>query len=346
MTVRRALLTLTLCGTLFSAGAATPPSVAAPSAAVTAASTATAPAPAPAGRVLAYGPHPRQTVTVYGPQGGRRPALVVLHGGSWARDTDWSGWSRWFAARGFTVYDTDYRLSSDAVWSAQRADVLAALRWIARREGPGAARPLLLGSSAGGHLAVSVGAYGEGRAYTRGVVALSPVASPLRALRDGTRPEASDAQRALARAARRLAGCDPGRAGRGDPGIAARRAPGRAGQGDPGIAAPRDPGQAGQEDPGIAAPRDPGRAGAGCRGRWGDMSAASHASGARDAPLYLVHSAGDFVPPAHSAELAAAQADAGLRDVTARTLPGSAHGGPLLRAPGLADDVLRWLRAH
>ncbi|MFH8796451.1 alpha/beta hydrolase family protein [Streptomyces sp. NPDC017941] len=317
MTVRRALLTLTLCGTLLSAGAATPPSVAAPSAPVTAASTATA--PVPAGRVLAYGPHPRQTVTVYGPQGGRRPALVVLHGGSWSRDTDWSGWSRWFAARGFTVYDTDYRLSSDAVWSAQRADVLAALRWIARREGPGAARPLLLGSSAGGHLAVSVGAYGEGRAYTRGVVALSPVASPLRALRDGTRPEASDAKRALARAARRLAGCDPGRV---------------------------DPGRAGRGDPGVAARRAPGRAGAGCRGRWGDMSAASHASGARDAPLYLVHSAGDFVPPAHSAELAAAQADAGLRDVTARTLPGSAHGGPLLRAPGLADDVLRWLRAH
>ncbi|WP_030563614.1 alpha/beta hydrolase family protein [Streptomyces aureocirculatus] len=304
MTVRRALLTLTLCGTLLSAGAATPPSVAAPSLAVTEASAAAA--PAPSGRVFAYGAHPRQTVTVYGPPGGKRPALVVLHGGSWARDTDWSGWSRWFAARGFTVYDTDYRLSSDAVWSAQRTDVLAALRWTARREGPGAPRPLLLGSSAGGHLAVSVGAYGEGRAYTRGVVALSPVASPLRAWRDGTRPGASCAQRGLARAAKRLAGCDPGRAGQSDP----------------------------------------GRAGLRCRERWSDMSAASHASGARDAPLYLVHSAGDFVPPAHSAELAAAQGDAGLRDVTLRTLPGSAHGGPLLRAPGLAEDVLRWLRAR
>ncbi|WP_037824884.1 alpha/beta hydrolase family protein [Streptomyces sp. NRRL B-1347] len=279
MTVRRTLLTLALCGTLLSSSAA--------------AEASHTPAREQPGRAYSYGPHPRQTVTVHGAGG---TALVLLHGGSWARDTDWSGWSRWFAARGFTVYEADYRLSSDAVWSAQRADVLAALRWIARREGPGAARPLLLGSSAGGHLAVSVGAYGDGRAYTRGVVALSPVASPYRAWRDGTRPGAPAVRRGLAGAAKRLAGCDPDRAGRL------------------------------------------------CWERWGDLSAASHASGPRDAPLYLVHSAGDFVPPAHSADLAAVQRRAGLRDVTVRTLPGSSHGGPLLKERGLAADVLRWLR--
>ncbi|MEW2526019.1 alpha/beta hydrolase [Streptomyces sp. NPDC047071] len=276
MTVRRTLLTLALCGTLLSSSAAAEASHA-------------------PGRAYSYGAHPRQTVTVYGHGG---TALVILHGGSWARDNDWSGWSRWFAARGFTVYETDYRLSSDAVWPAQRTDVLAALRWIARREGPGAPRPLLLGSSAGGHLAVSVGAYRDGRAYARGVVALSPVASPYRAWRDGTAPGAPDRRRALARAAKRLAGCDPDRAGRP------------------------------------------------CRERWDDLSAASHASGARDAPLYLAHSAGDFVPPAHSADLAAAQRRAGLRDVTVRTLPGAAHGGALLRERGLAAGVLRWLRGH
>ncbi|GGV38269.1 alpha/beta hydrolase family protein [Streptomyces spectabilis] len=281
MTVRRTLLALALCGTLLSSSAA--------------AEASHTPAREQPGRAYSYGPHPRQTVTVYGARG---PALVVLHGGSWARDTDWSGPARWFAARGFTVYEADYRLSSDAVWSAQRADVLAALRWVARREGPGAARPLLLGSSAGGHLAVSVGAYGDGRAYTRGVVALSPVASPYRAWRDGTAPGAPAQRRALARAAKRLAGCDPDRAGRV------------------------------------------------CWERWGDLAAASHASGARDAPLYLVHSEGDFVPPAHSADLAAAQRRAGLRDVTVRTLPGASHGGPLLKERGLAADVLRWLRDH
>ncbi|GGS06642.1 hypothetical protein GCM10010252_51970 [Streptomyces aureoverticillatus] len=280
MTLRRALLTLALCGSLLSSSVAAEASPDAPR------------------RVFSYGAHARQTVTVYGPSGGGRPALVVLHGGSWARDTDWSGWSRWFAARGFTVYETDYRLSSDATWAAQRDDVLAALRRIARREGPGAARPLLLGSSAGGHLATSVGAYGDGVTYVRGVVALSPVASPYRAWTDGGRPGAPKQQRALRRAAERLAGCSPDRGGRG------------------------------------------------CWERWGDLAAKSHASGARDAPLYLVHSAGDFVPPAHSAELAAAQRRAGMGDVTVRTLPGSAHGGPLLKTPGLAHDVLQWLRAH
>ncbi|EPH40593.1 alpha/beta hydrolase [Streptomyces aurantiacus] len=280
MTVRRALLTLALCGSLLSSSVA---AEAAPE------------SPHRAPEVLRYGPHPRQTVTVYGDRG---PALVLLHGGSWARDTDWSGWARWFAARGFTVYETDYRLTSDAVWPAQRDDVLAALRWLTARGLSGARRPLLLGSSAGGHLATSVGAYGDGVTYVRGVVALSPVASPYRAWVDGARPGASPQQRALRRAAERLAGCSPDRGGRG------------------------------------------------CWERWGDLAAKSHASGERDAPLYLVHSAGDFVPPAHSAELAAAQRGAGMRDVTVRTLPGSAHGGPLLRTPGLANDVLRWLRAH
>ncbi|GHC62555.1 alpha/beta hydrolase family protein [Streptomyces flavofungini] len=283
LTVRRALLTLSLCGTLLSSSVAAEAAPEAP----------------PPGRVFSYGEHTRQTVTVYGPSGGgKRQSLVVLHGGSWARDTDWSGWSRWFAARGFTVYETDYRLSSDAAWPAQRTDVLAALRWIARREGPRAPRPLLLGSSAGGHLAVSVGAYRDGLSYVRGVAALSPVASPYRAWADGARPGAPARQRALRQAAKRLAGCDPDTSGRR------------------------------------------------CWERWGDLAAVSHASGARDAPLYLVHSAGDYVPPAHSAELAAAQRRAGLRDVTVRTLSGSAHGGPLLRAPGLARDVLAWLRAH
>ncbi|MER5298172.1 alpha/beta hydrolase [Streptomyces lasiicapitis] len=284
MTLRRALLTLALCGSLLSS------SVAAEAAPEPEASRAPELL-----EVLSYGSHPRQTITVYGDRG---PALVLLHGGSWARDTDWSGWARWFAARGFTVYETDYRLTSDAVWPAQRDDVLSALRRIASRRLPDTRRPLLLGSSAGGHLAASVGAYGDGATYARGVVALSPVASPYRAWADGGRPGASKQRRALREAAKRLAGCSPDRGGRV------------------------------------------------CWERWGDLAAKSHASGPRDAPLYLVHSAGDFVPPAHSAELAAAQRRSGLRDITVRTLPGSAHGGPLLKTPGLADDVLRWLRAH
>ncbi|MFF1694484.1 alpha/beta hydrolase [Streptomyces sp. NPDC058257] len=247
------------------------------------------------GRTFSYGKHARQNVTVYGSVAARRPALVILHGGSWVRDTDWSGWARWFAARGFTVYDTDYRLASDAAWPAQRDDVLAALRWIKRR---GGGTPLVLGSSAGGHLAVSAGAYGAGRKRVRAVAALSPVASPLRAWTDGGTRAASPAQRRLRRSAERLAGCAPDRGG----------------------------------------PR--------CPRQWEDLAAKSHASGTNDPPMLLTHSAADFVPVAHSTELAHAQTVAGLRDVTVRIEPGSAHGGELLRNPAVAQSVLRWLRKH
>ncbi|MFG2501327.1 alpha/beta hydrolase [Streptomyces sp. NPDC048441] len=276
--MRRTLLTLAVCGALLSSSAvadATPES-------------------SPSGQRFSYGTHARQKITVYG-TGSHRPALLILHGGSWVRDTDWSGWARWFAARGFTVYDTDYRLASDAAWPAQRDDVLAALRWVKRRSGE---RPVVLGSSAGGHLAVSAGAYGAGRKRVRAVVALSPVASPYRAWVDGGSSAASPAQRGLRRSAERLAGCWPDRGGQK------------------------------------------------CWRQWGDLAAKSHASGTDDPPMFLTHSAADFVPVAHSTELAHAQTELGMKDVTVRIEPGSAHGGVLLKRPGTAQAVLRWLRKH
>ncbi|MER5255253.1 alpha/beta hydrolase [Streptomyces sp. NPDC002855] len=275
--MRRTLPVLALCVALLSSSAAVQ----------------AAPEPSP-GRTFSYGGHARQKITVYGDRSGR-PALLILHGGSWVRDTDWSGWARWFAARGFTVYDTDYRLATDAAWPAQRDDVLAALRWVKRR---GGGAPVVLGSSAGGHLAVSAGAYGAGRGRVRGVVALSPVASPYRAWLDGGTPGASPAHRKLRRSAERLAGCSPDRGERR------------------------------------------------CLRKWDDLAAMSHASGTDDPPVFLTHSAGDFVPTAHSNDLAGAERRAGLRDVTVRVEPGTAHGGELLKRPGLAQAVLRWLRQH
>ncbi|MFD0552280.1 alpha/beta hydrolase [Streptomyces rectiviolaceus] len=274
--MRRTLPVLALCVALLSSSAAVE----------------AAPEPLPGG-TFSYGEHARQNITVHGD--GDDPALVILHGGSWVRDTDWSGWARWFAARGFTVYDTDYRLASDAAWPAQRDDVLAALRWVKRRSG---STPVVLGSSAGGHLAVSAGAYGAGRKRVRGVVALSPVASPYRAWQDGGMRAASPGQRKLRGTAELLAGCVP------------YQASGR------------------------------------CWKKWVDLVAKSHASGKDDAPLYLTHSAADFVPVAHSTDLALAQTRAGLKDATVRIEPGEAHGGELLKQPGAAQAVLRWLRQH
>ncbi|MFI6940188.1 alpha/beta hydrolase family protein [Streptomyces sp. NPDC050418] len=242
----------------------------------------------PVVREYAYGSHARQTITAYGSRG---PALVILHGGYWADDTDWSRWARWFAERGFRVYDVDYRLNSDAAWPAQRTDALAAVDWAARHSGT---RPLVLGSSAGGQIATVAGGYGEGATRVRGVVALSPVASPLRAWMDGARANASSRQQRLRKEARELASCAPSV----------------------------------------------------CPAQWRSMSASAYASGPGDAPLLLIHSRGDFVPPAHSRDLSTAARDKGLGDITVRTERGSAHGAALLSSRAVREATVAWLRSH
>ncbi|WP_431044051.1 alpha/beta hydrolase [Streptomyces sp. P1-3] len=257
---------------------------------------------APAGRdgaveTHAYGAHSRQVLTAYRPPGGAPgPGLVIVHGGYWAIDTDWSGWARTFAAQGFTVFDVDYRLNSDARWPAQRDDVLAALGWIRRNAARFALtgdRLVLLGSSAGGQIVTNAGAYRAGGRQVAGVIALSPVASPYRAWLDGGTADAAPEQRRLRREAARLAGCEP---------VRTEGACGRV---------------------------------------WRDMAARHHASGADDAPMYLLHSAADFVPAGHAWDLAAAERSAGMAaaDITVEVVPGDAHGAGLLEDPEVVAKV-------
>lgn len=46
--------------------------------------------------------------------GAARPAVIVVHGGSWSggRRSDFPRWNRWLVAQGYTVFDIDYRLST------------------------------------------------------------------------------------------------------------------------------------------------------------------------------------------------------------------------------------------
>lgn len=257
--------------------------------------------------VEAYGRHPRQQVTVHWqPRRAPRGGLVILHGGYWSYDTDWSGWARAFARRGYGVFEVGYRLAPGDPWPAQRDDVVAALRWVRRNAAAYAVDPVrvaVLGSSAGGQLAVAAATHGAGAARTAGVVALSPVASPYRAWLDGGAPDATAAGRRLRASAERLAGCVP--------------------EGTPALSA------------------DPA-----CRRAWRSLDPRRAASGRDDAPMLLLHSAADWVPSYHSEAVAAAERARGMRarDVRVRVVPGSRHGMRLLAGRGVVGEIEGWLR--
>ncbi|MFI7322834.1 alpha/beta hydrolase fold domain-containing protein [Streptomyces venezuelae] len=95
-----------------------------------------------------------------------RPAVVWVHGGGWNRGhrSQNPAWNRWFNARGWSVFDIDYRLAPRATQLDQIGDVKCAVGWVrrhARVYGVDPDRLLLAGSSAGGNLALAA-AYTEG----------------------------------------------------------------------------------------------------------------------------------------------------------------------------------------
>lgn len=93
-----------------------------------------------------------------------RPLIVWLHGGGWNRGdarqsgafADWPAVLAKVAARGYVVASVDYRLSGEARFPAQIADVKAAIRFLragAVAYGIDSSRVYVWGGSAGGHLA-------------------------------------------------------------------------------------------------------------------------------------------------------------------------------------------------
>jgi acetyl esterase/lipase len=100
---------------------------------------------------------------VYRPAGrtGPVPAVVVVHGGGWSADDkgDASLTSAWLAARGYAVFDVQYRTAPQPNWRAATGDVKCAIGWVKRRAREANVdvdpdRVTLLGRSAGGHLAL------------------------------------------------------------------------------------------------------------------------------------------------------------------------------------------------
>lgn len=117
---------------------------------------------------------------------GLRPAVVVIHGGSWSSGgrSDFPRWNSWLNQNGYVVFDVDYRLAPQPNWQTATGDVKCAVGYVAEHAGEYRVDPqriALLGRSAGGHLALLA-------AYTPGVAELQPSCDvpevPIRAVVD------------------------------------------------------------------------------------------------------------------------------------------------------------------
>lgn len=168
-----------------------------------------------------YGEGSRQQLDAYwrtsGADASPRPGVLILHGGYWMAGDKrtWKYTARSLTTRGYVVFSANYRLIPGSRWPSQREDVEAALEYIrsnAHRWNLDPSRIVVLGSSAGGHLATQLGTYGEGARSVRGVVALSPVVTPYQAYQDGGVAGADHSRVKLRNAVRMLVGCTPGEA--------------------------------------------------------------------------------------------------------------------------------------
>ena len=94
------------------------------------------------------------------------PAVFMMHGGGFTlgKRSDGRNWDRWFAQRGYAVFDVDYRLAPPISWNRAAPDVACAMAWV---QGHAETlhvipnRTLIVGQSAGASLALQV-AYGLG----------------------------------------------------------------------------------------------------------------------------------------------------------------------------------------
>jgi acetyl esterase/lipase len=78
-----------------------------------------------------------------------------------------------------------------------------------------------------------------------------------------------------------------------------------------------------------------------CWQRMEDVAPATHA-GAGDAPMLILHSIDEFVPPAHSTELVTTLKSFGV-PATVREVPGAVHGTGVLKDPQIWKTVVRWI---
>ena len=110
---------------------------------------------------------------------GLSPAVILIHGGGWSSGTrgDMAFLFDPLSKAGFTWFTISYRLAPTSRWPACIEDVRTAIRWVkanalAYRADP--ERIVLIGYSAGGHLACLAAVQGDETERVQGVVAFAP----------------------------------------------------------------------------------------------------------------------------------------------------------------------------
>lgn len=123
-------------------------------------------APVAAYPSLSFGQHPQQVLDLYLPRERERrvPLVLWIHGGSWQRGSKDGCPFQTLTERGFAVASVDYRLAPGSKFPAQYDDVRSAVRRVGEKAeelGFEIGSTTAVGLSAGGHLALLLGAKGE-----------------------------------------------------------------------------------------------------------------------------------------------------------------------------------------
>lgn len=107
---------------------------------------------------LPYGENARQRLDVFSPQSGERPVVVFFYGGSWTmgQKSQYAFVGAALATRGYVAVIPDYRLYPEVRFPELLADPARAVSWVrqhAREFGGDPERIVLMGHSAGAHMA-------------------------------------------------------------------------------------------------------------------------------------------------------------------------------------------------
>jgi acetyl esterase/lipase len=112
----------------------------------------------------AYGADPLQKLDLVKPAGvARAPILLFIHGGGWSMGDKTHAApekAKWANGQGWAFASANYRLVPQATVEQQAADIVHAIAWLranAAKEGLDPERIVLMGHSAGAHLAALVG---------------------------------------------------------------------------------------------------------------------------------------------------------------------------------------------